>query len=150
MTKINNKLNKRPIKRLQTGPKKADPNTTQLDTGLAIVKLMGRLMDEHLEISMSKAKAKYLALENKKAGKKMSSQEEECLSMLETLKVTEGREANVPMDEPGDKAANKDTQEDNSKDSLLDDQWEDFSSPEEEEEMAKQVAEAELALMRKF
>jgi hypothetical protein len=55
----------------------------------------------------------------------------------------------VQMDEPEDQVIPKGTQEGDVKDNLLDDQWEDFSSLEEEEEMAKQIAEAEKALMKK-
>ena len=73
MAKTNTKVNNRPVKRLQAGPKKADPNTNQLDKGLAMEKLIERLMDKNLEVSMSKAKTKYLAMENKKAGNKTSN-----------------------------------------------------------------------------
>ena len=83
-------------------------------------------------------------------GEGVSSPEEECLGMLETLKMTEETTESVLMDEPEDQVIPKGTQEEDKKGNLLDDQWEDFSSPEEEEEMAKQIAEAELALMRKF
>ena len=69
MAKTNTKLNKRPVKRLQAGPKQADPNTTQLDKGLALEKLIGRIVDLNMEVSMSKAKTKYLAMENKRLEK---------------------------------------------------------------------------------
>ena len=44
-----------------------------------------------MEITMSKAKEKYLKNENRRktTGTRVSSLEEECLGMLETLKVTE-------------------------------------------------------------
>ena len=58
MTKINNKLNKRPVKRLQAGPKQADSSNNQLDKVLALEKLVGRLMEVNMEITMSKAKDK--------------------------------------------------------------------------------------------
>jgi hypothetical protein len=83
-------------------------------------------------------------------GKGVSSPAEECLGMLETLKVTEEIPESVPMDEPEDQVIPKGTQEGDKKDNLLDDKWEDFSSLEEEEEMAKQIADAEKALMKKF
>ena len=52
--------------------------------------------------------------------------------------------------EPADQDTSKDDQEGAKEDHLLDDQWEDFLSLEEEEEMARQIAEAEKALMKKF
>ena len=43
MTKVNTKLNKRPIKSLQAGPKQAESNNHQmLEKGLALEKLVGR------------------------------------------------------------------------------------------------------------
>ena len=66
MTKINGKLNKRPVKRLQAGPKLADSSNLQLDKGIALEKLVGRLVGESMEVTMSKAKERYLRNENMK------------------------------------------------------------------------------------
>ena len=64
MAKTNTKLNKRPVKRLQAGPKLEDSSNIQLE--LALEKLVGRLMEESMEITLSKAKERYLRNENKK------------------------------------------------------------------------------------
>ena len=101
MTKINGKLNKRPVKRLQAGPKLADSSNLQLDKGIALEKLVGRLVGESMEVTMSKAKERYLRNENRKktTGNKVSSPEEECLGMLETMKVTEKIPESVQMED---------------------------------------------------
>ena len=73
--------------------------------------------------------------------------------MLETLKVAEEQIAeSVQMkeQEPDIQDKAKDDQEGAKDDHWLDDQWEDFSSLEEEEEMARQIADAEKSLMKKF
>ena len=57
MTKVNSKLNKRPIKRLQAGPKQTESvNHQRLENGLAMDKLVGRLLEENMEIKMSRAR----------------------------------------------------------------------------------------------
>ena len=92
MPKINNKLTKRPVKRLETGPKEADsPKLQRMGTCVTLGNFVGRLADEDIEIEMSKAKIKFLKNENlrKPNGDKGSSKVEDCLVMLETLRVYE-------------------------------------------------------------
>ena len=75
MTKVNSKLNKRPIKRLQAGPKQTETiNHQRLENGLAMEKrVRRRFLEENMEIKMSRAREKFLKEENRKKvmGKKL-------------------------------------------------------------------------------
>ena len=150
MTKVNSKLNKRPVKRLQAGPKKTESrNHQRLENSQAVEKLVDILLDENMGLTMSRARDKFLREESRKksAGKISSRLEEQCLEMLGTLRVEEGAEMmEVARDDPAPDQAQAAAEDDH----WLDDQWEDFASLEEEDEMIKQITEAENILMMKY
>ena len=147
MPRYNGRLSSKPPKRLQQSPKMKEKLKEQKIRSKNIIqRLICKLLEEDVEVTMKTLEKKINRMEGNeeidrmekrgKAGK--SNLEEDCINMLDNLRVGEEPAAPIHniLDEKNSDIDDKDTPR-------MEELWADFSNHEEEQDIVKQLEEAE-------